>query len=126
MITTRAFCDNALAISMRWRLATESRAYLGVDIEVSDPELTSSRSRRERSRICAQSSAPHLPAGRVIEEDVLGHRQFGEQQQFLIDDGDADLHPPGRELVNLTDVHAIDDDVAGIGRMHAGDDLDES
>ena len=77
------------------------------------------------------SAGPHggpvhaAPAGarRMADIDVLRHAQLGEQQQFLIDRGDA----LGRRLAGRgkSDRLAFDPHLAGIGRLHPGDDLDQ-
>jgi len=60
---------------------------------------------------------------RTAEEDVLGHRQFGEKQQFLVHGGDARGVRVARR--GETPGRAIDEDLAGVGLVQAGHDLYE-
>ena len=121
MISTRAFWLSALAISTRWRLATErvptltstSRSWLSSE----------SSSCRERRRISPQSSRPIPSLRRVAEEDVLGDGQLGKEQQLLVDGGDA----AGRGVARGDRLQRLvaDVDGAAVRRVGAGDDLDQ-
>src|SRR5579883_516186 len=62
-------------------------------------------------------------ARRMAHENVLGDGEFGEEQQLLIDRGDADAPRVVRPL--QMDRLAVDDHLAAVGRKHAGDDLDQ-
>ena len=59
----------------------------------------------------------------MADEDVLGDVEVGKQQRLLIDRGDAQsLRLRG---ASDRDRLAVEQDLAAIGLMHAGDDLDE-
>src|SRR6185437_3905132 len=60
---------------------------------------------------------------RMAEKDVLRHRQFREQQQLLIDGGDAGA--PRVVGAGETGLEAVDEDGALVGLHDAGHDLDE-
>ena len=56
--------------------------------------------------------------------DVLGDRQVREQAEVLVDDLDAGVH--GAERRQRGDGVAVDEDASRVGRVHSGDDFDES
>ena len=121
MISTRASCARARAISIRCRLPTDRLATF----------WSMSRSPLSRESSSSRARAAHgLPVdgaerglGRLPEEDVLRHRQFGKQQQFLVHRGDAG----GMGVPRRGELHrpAIDQDLALVGLVKPGHDLDE-
>ena len=60
---------------------------------------------------------------RVAEEDVLGDGQLGEEQQLLVDRGDAAVARLARG--DRLELGVADADRAAVGRVDAGDDLDQ-
>ena len=76
-----------MAISTRWRLATES--VLTGAVTSSSWMSSEARISAARTRIAAPVDPAPGAAGGVAEEDVLGHGQVGEQQQLLEHGGDA-------------------------------------
>ena len=69
------------------------------------------------------SPADHLAAILVADEDVLGDVQVGKEQRFLIDRGDAEALRLGGAADR--DRLAGEQDLAAIGLVDAGDDLDQ-
>ena len=60
----------------------------------------------------------------ATEEDVVGRRQFGNEIELLMDDGDA--RPLGVLDAGELDRRAIDPDGAVVLDVHAGEDLHQS
>jgi len=64
------------------------------------------------------------PAGQgVAHEDVLGHRQVGEQSRLLMDRGDAERPSMGGSVEQYR--LAVEQDGPGIGLVDAGQHLDD-
>ena len=59
----------------------------------------------------------------VADEDVLGHAEVGEDQRLLVDGGDAPALGVGRAARGRG--LAVDQDLAVVGRVDAGHDLDQ-
>ena len=59
----------------------------------------------------------------MADKDVLGHGQFIKQHRFLMDGGDACL--PRRLRGREMGFYAIDQNLAVIGLIDAGQDLDD-
>jgi len=59
----------------------------------------------------------------MAEEDVLGHGELGEEQQLLIDGRDAAFGRLARG--DGLQLGVADADRAAVGRVDAGDDLDQ-
>ena len=74
-------------------------------------------------RIRVQSRVPSRVRRGVAEEDVLGDGELGEEQELLVDGGDAAAgglaRGDGGELL------VAEADAAAVGGVGAGDDLDE-
>ncbi len=67
---------------------------------------------------------PRAEAARLVtEEDVLGHAAFGNQVDFLVDRADARALRGTRAVERHG--HAVDADLARIGLVKAGEDLDQ-
>ena len=83
-----------------------------------------------RSRSAAAVSRPSRPiqpapraAGLERHRDVLGDGEVGKERRLLVDGRDAER---AREAgIHLGDDAAVDDELAAIGGLGAGDDLDE-
>jgi hypothetical protein len=68
-------------------VADRERAHGAVDVEVVDVEGGQDLARPGPRRAPVDAAEP--AAGRVAGEDVLGDSEFGEEQQLLVDRGDA-------------------------------------
>ena len=84
----------------------------------------------ERVQKLAGAAAHHVPVdgaepcpGRLAEEDVFGDRQFGKQQQFLVNRGDARGMglARGRKAPRVS----VHDNRAAVGLMKSSHDLDQ-
>ena len=86
MISTRASSEMALAISMICWSAIERPSVIR-----SGSSATPSRVKIcvASSRIARRSMRPNAIVRLASHEDVLGHREVGEQRRLLVDDGDA-------------------------------------
>ena len=85
----RALCESALAISTRWRLPTESCADRRAHVEVADVERGEQLARPLAHRAPVDRAEAVLR--RVPHENVFGDGQLGEEQELLVDRGDAGL-----------------------------------
>ena len=121
MMRTRAFWESALAISTRWRLATERVPTLASTSRSWLSRL--SRSWRDAAAHLRPVEAAEAEGGGVAEEDVLGDGELGEEQELLVDGGDAALDRVARG--DGGELALADADAAAVGGVHAGDDLDE-
>ena len=117
---TRAFVVSAFAISTSCWSAIES------------PRASRSGSSRTPSWSKTRGRlAPHPPAVDAAEalqrlradEDVLGDAQVGEERRLLEDDRD----PGGLRLLGVVEdrLLAVEQEAAGVGPVHAREDLDE-
>ena len=84
-----------------------------------------SKRRRARSRACARRRTGRGEAAEVlVDRDVLGDRQVGEEGQVLVDDLDAErLGARGREVLGGLAVEL--DPAARLGLVDAGHELDQ-
>ncbi len=65
----------------------------------------------------------HQPPGQLFEHDVLADREARDQIALLVDHADAERH--GVAGVEQADLFAAHDELALVGPVDAGDDLDE-
>ena len=121
MMSTRASSEMALAISMICWSAIERPSVIR-----SGSSATPSRVKIcvASSRIARRSMRPTRLVRLAAHEDVLGHRQVGEQRRLLVDDGDAG----GLGLRGAVEVHgfAVEQELPGVAAVEPGDDLDQS
>ena len=120
MMTMRASIDSARAIATRWRWAIDRsfRRIVGSMVLSSD---TSSVLGAAVHRLPVDR-APGC-ARRMAEEDVFGNRQLVEEHGFLVDGGDAGVD--GGLRAGKGDRLAVDQDLAFVRAIDAGQDLDE-
>ena len=120
MMSTRASSEMALAISMICWSAIERPS-----VTRSGSSATPRRSKisTASARIALRSIRPDAVGRLAAHEDVLGHRQIGEERRLLVDDRDA----RGLRLRGAGEVDrlAVEQEVARIAAVEAGDDLDE-
>ena len=72
---------------------------------------------------CRPVEPPPGAAGFERHRDVLCDRQVGEERRLLVDGGDAER--AGAAWIDRRHDVAVDDELAVIWRLGAGDDLDE-
>ena len=119
-MSSRASSEMALAISMIcWSAIERPRAGRRgsmCDAEPGEERLGLGVHRRP---VDAATGAERLAA----HEDVLGDRQVGEERRLLVDDRDArGLGLRGRAEVDRL---AVEQQLAAVAAVHAGDDLDQ-
>ena len=134
--STSARVSEAVGSSMNRSLASAAspRQMATTCRSAIDSEATPASSGRSKPEPCQQVArdlahpgAPHRtgePAQALVDGDVLGHRQVREQRQVLEDD----LHAQrlGQRRVEVVAHLAGElDPAARVGRMHAGDQLDQ-
>ena len=97
------------------------RADLGIDVEFEALQRVEQLARAEPQRGPVDGAQP--TPRRVAEENILGHRQLGKQQQFLVHRGD----PGGARLARRREAAhlAVYLQLAGVGVLHARHDLDQ-
>ena len=121
MIRTRASKDSALAIStICWSAIDRPRAGRSGssrDAEAVEQALDLVAASR------ARSIRPSAPQRLAAHEDVLGDREVGEERRLLVDDGDAGVARVGGAVE--VDRLAVDQHVAGVGPVDAGQQLHE-
>ena len=78
---------------------------------------------RRPALTCRPVQPPPRAAGFERHRDVLGDRQVGEERWLLVDGGDAER--AGAAGIHRRHDVAVDDELAAIRRLGAGDDLDE-
>jgi hypothetical protein len=115
MMTTRASCDRARAISTKWRCATDrsfTRARTGSD---------TSRRANSFSAFALRCAPVDAPAARRLaaDVDVLGHGEFVEHDRFLVHGGDPGAPSPPAGWRKVTAL-AVEADGAGVGLVDAG------
>ena len=110
----------AIAVSCRWAIGKDlSRA----PRSSFTPNLSRTRAAASRMGLIAHETKPI--AGQTFEGDVLGDGHFGEQRQILPDDGDAAVARSVRRDRRLGASPKYSSARAGLGRIDAGDDLDQ-
>ena len=115
---TRASSESALAISTICWSAMDSPRADPARVELHAQPLEQGRGLRPHE------PAVDPPAGQqwlTPHEDVLGHREVGEQGRFLVDDGDAGRLGGGR--AGEHDGLAVDEQLALIRLVHPGQHL---
>ena len=117
-IRMRALRDRRRAISTSWRWATE-RLPAGMPGSMSSRPTSVEEGLHPGGKLAARPDRVEVAA----EADVLGHRQRGDDAEFLGDIGDAGV----KRLVRCPqpDLFAGDFDRAGVGALQAREDLDE-
>ena len=91
----------------------------GVGVEV---DAEAGEEARGRRRTMARRSRKRPARQRLAaEEDVGGDAELGDEVELLVDDGDAG--PLGVADAGEADGRAVDQDLAGVGGLDAGEDL---
>ncbi len=121
MSTIRASAPIALAISTICCSGMLSVS-TGRSGSMADPTCSSSAAARRR-RAC-QSTRRHSPPGSSASAMFSATRQVREQRRLLVDHRDAER--PRRGRVHVPDLAPGDVQRAGVGRLGAGQDLDEA
>ena len=104
------------------QLLVRHRQPLDVGVEVQrEAELADDRLGRGAG--AARGVQPPAVGDSRGEDDVLGHGEVREEREVLVDDLDAALD--GGDGVHRPVGDAVDDDLAGVGLLRPGDDLDE-
>ena len=75
--------------------------------------------RVHRREVDAAPGAQRLAA----DEDVLDHREVGEERRLLVDDRDPGVASVGRAAQR--DLDTVDEQLPAVGRVHSGEDLHE-
>ena len=118
-MSRRTSARNALAISAICWWARESSRTLRSGSR-SNPELPDDLDRPAVHRRSIEEAA----LGQFsAEKQILFHGEIGHETEFLEHRADAD--EPRRMWRQMTDVLALELEVAGVGRVGSGDDVDE-
>ena len=119
MIRTRTLSEIALAISTDC-CAASVRPRAGLRTSMATPSVGEDRLGLARTSRASRSTCA---AVLVADEDVLGDVQVGEEQRLLVDRRDAEA----LRLGGAADGHrlAVEQDLAAVGLVDAGDDLDQ-
>ena len=120
MMTIFASAPMALAISTiccSGMLSVSTRRAGSIEAPIRPQEL------RRPALACRPVEPPPRAAGFERHRDVLGDRQVGEERRLLVDGGDAER--AGAAGIHRRHDVAVDDELAAIRRLGAGDDLDE-
>ena len=120
MISTRASSEMAFAISMICWSAIERPSVIALGVERdAEPREDLRRLLAHRLAVDAADAVGRLAA----HEDVLGHRQIGEERRLLVDHGDAG----GLGLRGAVEVDgfAVEQELPGVAAVEPRDDLDE-
>ena len=121
MIISRAFWESARGDLHPLAVGDRQRADFRIDIELGAVERIEQRSALLAHCRPIQRRPSRL--GRLAEKDIFGDRQFGKQQQFLMNGGDARSMGLARRC--KSDRRAVDADLAFVGLVQARHDLDQ-
>ncbi len=117
---TLAFSDSALPISASCCSAIDRPRAMR-----SGSSLTPSRSKIASTCACIALRSMRRPGSQRLapDEDVLDDGEVREERRLLVDHGDPGVPGIGRPREHQ--LGAVDEHAAGVGCVHAGEDLDE-